>query len=150
MKRRFFQATVVSILLYGCTAWTLSKQMEKQFESNFTRILRAIVKKSWTQHPMIQQLYSHRPLIMKTIKIRRRRYMGHCWRSRDKLISNVLFWTPSLGQAKAGRTAQIYIQQLCVDTGCCPEDMPERMDDWEGWQERVNYIYSDSTTWWWW
>ena len=28
MKRSFFQAVLVSILLYGCTTWTLTKQME--------------------------------------------------------------------------------------------------------------------------
>ena len=30
MKRSFFQAAVVSILLYGCTTWTLTKRMEKK------------------------------------------------------------------------------------------------------------------------
>ncbi len=29
MKRSFFQAAVVSILLYGCTTWTLTKRLEK-------------------------------------------------------------------------------------------------------------------------
>ena len=29
IKRSFFQAVVVSILLYGCTTWTLTKRMEK-------------------------------------------------------------------------------------------------------------------------
>ena len=29
MKRSFFQASVVSILLYGCTTWTLTKRLEK-------------------------------------------------------------------------------------------------------------------------
>ena len=28
MKRSFFQAVVVSILLYGCTTWTLTKRLE--------------------------------------------------------------------------------------------------------------------------
>ena len=28
MKRSFFQAAVMSILLYGCTSWTLTKSME--------------------------------------------------------------------------------------------------------------------------
>ena len=28
MKRSFFQAAVMSILLYGCTTWTLTKRME--------------------------------------------------------------------------------------------------------------------------
>ena len=30
MKRCFFQATVVSILLYGCTTWTLTRRLEKK------------------------------------------------------------------------------------------------------------------------
>ena len=40
--------------------------------------LRAILNKSWKQHPTKQQLYSHQPLITKTIKIRRARQAGHC------------------------------------------------------------------------
>ena len=34
MKRNFFLAAVVSILLYGCTTWTLTKHMEKKLDSN--------------------------------------------------------------------------------------------------------------------
>ena len=30
MKRSFFQAAVVSILLYGCTTWTLTRRMKKK------------------------------------------------------------------------------------------------------------------------
>ena len=39
IKRSFFQTAVVSILLYGCTTWTLTKPTEKKLEANFTRIL---------------------------------------------------------------------------------------------------------------
>ena len=55
---------------------------------------------------------------------RRARHAGHCWRSKDELVSDVLLWTPTYGQAKAGRPARTYIQQLCEDTGCNPEDLP--------------------------
>ena len=41
MKRIFFQAAVASILLYGCTAWTLTKRMEKKLVCNDARMLRA-------------------------------------------------------------------------------------------------------------
>ena len=105
MKRSFFQAAVMSILLYGCTTWTLTKRMEKKLDGNYTRMLRAILNKSWWQHPTKRQLYGHLPPTTKTIKIRRTRHAGHCCRSRDKLISNVLLWTPSHGRAKAGRPA---------------------------------------------
>ena len=51
MKRSFFQAAVVSILLYGCTTWTLTKRLEKKLDSNYRRMLRAILNKSRRQHP---------------------------------------------------------------------------------------------------
>ena len=46
----------------------LIKRMEKKFDSNYTRMLRAILNKSWRQHPTKQQLYGHLPPITKTIK----------------------------------------------------------------------------------
>ena len=146
MKRGFFQAAVVSILLYGCTTWTLTKRLEKTLDGNYTRMLRAKLNKSWRQHPTRHQLYGHLPPITRTIQVRRTRHAGHCWRSRDELISDVLLWTPTYGRAKAGRPAQTYIQH----TGSCPEDQPEAMNDWEMWRERVRDIRAGGTTWWWW
>ena len=150
MKRSFFQAVVVSILLYVCTTWTLTKRLKKKLDSNYTRMLRTILNKSWRQHPTRHLLYSHLPPIMKTIQVRRARHAGHCRRSKDELISDVLLWTPAYGQAKTGRPARTYIQQLCEDTGCSPEDRPKAVNDWEEWQERVRDIRASGTTWWWW
>ena len=113
-------------------------------------MLRAILNKSWRQHPTIHQLYGHLPPITKTIQVRRTRHAGHCWRSRDELIRDVLLWTPTYGRAKAGRPARTYIQQLCEDTGCCPEDLPRAMNDREEWRERVRDIRATSAIWWWW
>ena len=146
MKRSFFQAAVVSILLYGYTTWMLTKQMEKKLDSNFTRMLQAILNKSWRQHPTKQQLYGHLPPITKTIQVRQTRHAGHCWRSRDKLISDVLLWTPSHGRTKAGQPAQTYIHQLCEDTGCNPGDLLEAMNDRERGQERIRDIHADGAT----
>ena len=94
--------------------------MEKKLDGNYTRMLRAILNKSWRQHTTKQQLYGHLPPITKTIKI-------------------------SHGRANAGRPAQTYIQQLFADTGCSPEDLPKAMDDREVWRrererERVRNI----------
>ena len=100
MKRRFFQAAVVSILLYRCTTWTLTKRLEKKLDGNYTRMLRAILNKSWKQHPTRRQLYGHLPPITKTIQARRARHAGHCWRSKDELVSDVHLWTPHMANQK--------------------------------------------------
>ena len=142
MKCSFLQATVVSILLYGCTTWTLTKRLDEKLNGNYTRMLRRILNKCWRQHPARHQLYGHLPSITKTIQVRRTRHAGHCWRSRDELIRDVLLWAPTYGRAKVGRPARTYIQQLCEDTVCTPEDQ---------WRERVRDIGASGTTWrWWW
>ena len=124
IKRSFFHAAVVSILLYGCTTWTLTKWLEKKLDGNYTRTLRAILNKSWRQHPTKHQ----------------------SWRGKHELISDVLLWTPTYGRSKAGRPARTYIQLLCEDTGCGSEDLPEAMNDREKWRERPGDIRASGTT----
>ena len=108
-----------------------NKTSGEEARRNYTRMLRAILNKSWRQHPTSHKLYGHQPPITKTIQVRRTRHAGHCWRIRDELISHVLLWTPTYRRAKAGRPARTYIQQLCEDMGCSQEDLPEAMNDRE-------------------
>ena len=122
----------------GEKAW---QQLYKSAVSNFEQVLEATTHKTASVRPPT----SHQ----KTIKVRRTRHTGHCWRSRDEFISDVFQCTPSHGRAKAGRPARAYIQQLCEDTGCSPEDPPEEMNDWEEWRERIRDICAGGTTRWW-
>ena len=123
--------------------------MEKKLDGSYTRMLQAILNKSGRQHPTKQQLYGHLPPITKTIQVRQTRHEGHCWKSKDELISNVILWTPSHGRAKVGLPARTYIQQLCADTGYGLEDLLGTMDDRDRWRERVREICAGSVTWWW-
>ena len=114
----------------------------KNATSNFEHVLEATSYKA----AAIQPLISHHENYQRQI-----RHAGHCWRSRDELISDLLLWTPSHGRAKAGWPVWTYIHQLSEDTGCIPEDLPEVMNDREEWRERVSDICAGSTTrWWWW
>ena len=118
IKRSFFQATVVSILLYGCTTRFWLNGWRKKLNGNYTRILRLISNKSWRQHPTKQQLYGHLPPITKTIKLRRTRHVGHCWRSRDEFVRDVLLWTPSHERGKAGRPVRYLSQWYLSEMEC--------------------------------
>ena len=93
------------------------------------RMLWTILNKSWKQHPTKQQLYGPLPPISKTIYVWQTRHMGHCWRSKDKLISFVFLWTHSHGCASVGWPERTYLQQLYMDTGCGLEELPRAMDD---------------------
>ena len=107
------------------------RQLHKNVESNIEQVLATT---------------SHETPITKTIQVR---HAGHCWRSKDELVSDILLLTPTYGQTKAGRPARTYIQQLCEDTGCNPEDLPEAMNDREKWREIDKDIRAGGTTWWW-
>ena len=108
-------------------------------------VLRAVVNKSLRQHSTKLQLYGHLPLITKTIQARWTRYAGHCWRSRDELISDVLQWTPHMDEQR--QEVQLGPIYICADAVFSLEDIPEVMDDKEGWWE----IRTDgATSWWWW
>ena len=67
IKHNFFPAEVMPILLYGFITLTLTKHIEKNLDTNCTKMLQAILNKSWKQHPTKQQLYGHQPPILKTI-----------------------------------------------------------------------------------
>ena len=129
MKRSFFQAAVVSTLLYGCSTWTLTKRLEKKLDGNYTRMLRAILNKSKRQHPTKHQLYGHLPPITKTIQVRRTRHAEHCWWSRDKIISDVLLWTPHIWPSKSGKTCSNIHTAAMWGYGMLPW-RPARGDEW--------------------
>ena len=67
---------------------------------------------AWKLYLTKQQLYSYLPSISQTIPVRQTRHSGHCWRSKDKLISNVLLWTSRHGHANDSQLAKIYISSV--------------------------------------
>ena len=152
-QNTFLLSDFFPLLTFYCIIFDLYNwysNMEKKLNSNYTKILPAVLNKSWRQHPTKWQLYGHKPPITKAIKVRWTRHTGHSRRSKDEFISDILLWTPSHEQAKAGWPARTYIQQLCVDTGCSLEYLPGAMDDRDGWQERARKICAGSTSWSWW
>ena len=106
VNRYYLQCWWLLFLLLLLTHIVYVIWLKKKLDGNYTRMLRAILNKSRWQHPTRHQLYDHLPPTTKTIQVRRARHAGHCWRSKDELISDVLLWTPAYGQAKAGRPAR--------------------------------------------
>ena len=132
------------------TIWMLKTFIEKKVDSNCTRILRAVMKNSWKQHPTKQQLYGLLPPLSKPIHVRRTRHAQHCQTSKYELISDIFHWNPSHGRTSVERTARTYQHQLCENIGCSLNDLLKAMDDRDEWQGRVREICHRGTTWWWW
>ena len=80
LKRKFLVATVESILLYGCEAWTLTKTMEKALDGTYTRMLRRVLNVHWSDKMTNVTLYGGLPKLSDKIAARRLRLAGHCQR----------------------------------------------------------------------
>ena len=105
-----------------------------------TAITQECREQSWTSPSGNTNCTATCLLSRKLFKLDEPDMQGTAGEAGTRLISDVLLWTPIHGRAKAGRPARTYIQQLCEDTGCCPEDQPEVMNDKEKWRERVRDI----------
>ena len=103
IKCNFFQAAVVSILLYGCTTWMLMKCIEKKLDRNAQECYKLYWTNPGSKIPRNSSCMATDLTISKTIQIKWKRHKGHCWRSKDELISNILPWTPSHVHASVGQ-----------------------------------------------
>ena len=110
-KRGFLQILAVSMLLYRCTTWTLTKCMKNKIDGHYTWCFEQILETTPNKtavRPVTTHLKNHQ---------RRTRLPVHSRRSKNKLISDLLLWTPRYERASVGRQARTYLQQLCADTG---------------------------------
>ena len=90
IKNSLLTATVESVLLYGSEAWTLTKQLKKQLDGCYTRMLRTALGIHWSQHMTNEDLYGDRPKITDKIRSRRLKFAGHCRRQEDELVSKLV------------------------------------------------------------
>ena len=77
MKRNFFRETVESGLIYGSVSCTLTKALEKILIGNYTRMIRAILNRSWKDHPNNKDIYGNIPEMCTSISQQRLRLSGH-------------------------------------------------------------------------
>ena len=128
-----FRATVELTLVYGIFAWSLPKSLESKLDGTYNWMLRAVLNISWRQHPTKLQLHGPFPDISTILR---------------ELAIDLLLWSPNHGTRWVGRPAITYIDQLCRDAGCLPNDLPALLQDRDGRSDRLMNA-SASSTWWW-
>ena len=131
IKQDFFEAVVVSVLLYECTTWMLTKRMEKKLDGNYSQRLRAFLYKYQKQHST-KELYDQLPPKSQTIQVRQTKHAGHYWWSKYVHINDVHLWNPTHGHTTVGWLAKTYIKQLWADTRCSLPELSGVRDDMDG------------------
>jgi hypothetical protein len=114
LKIRLFNAACISILLYGCESWVLSKQQAKVLDVFVRRCYRTILGiKQSEAHMTNIQLYNEagtRP-ISETIRERQLRFTGHCLRMDSAEPANAFALYPNNAATPEGREGP-YVKQI--------------------------------------
>ena len=83
LRKRFIKAYVWSTLMYGCEAWTITKEMERKIEATELWLYRRMLKISWTErvsNEIVLQRAGARREMVKKIRQRQLRFLGHVMR----------------------------------------------------------------------
>ena len=143
LKVGFFRATVESVLLYGAECWTMTGNMRERLDGTYTKMLRVVQGVSWKEHKTNKELYGNLPKVTEALKIRRLRFIGHSWRRKDEVISEILLWEPKHGTRKRGRPTTTYVDQLRNDTGLSIAEL-KNMGNRKEWMKLVNGVRASS------
>ena len=139
----YFQTMALLVVLFGCTAWMLTKHMEKKLDRNYTT--------PGSNTPTKQLLFGYLRSLSQIIQVRRTRHAGRFWRSKEELISNV-GWTPINGRTSVGWPARTYFSFVwtldIVRKNCRERYMieSERASERERERERERHTHRDRQT----
>ena len=139
LKKKFFVATVESILLYGCEAWTLTKPMVTALDGTYTRMLRKALNIHWSDRVTNVTLYGKLPKVSDKIAARRLRLAGHCQRHPELGAQRLILWEPTHGHRGRGKPRLTYVDQLKRDTGATSTgELAAMMNDRMVWRATVD------------
>ena len=116
----------------------MTGKRRNRLDDTYTRMLRAFLGVSWKEHKTNKELYDNLPKITDTLMIRRLRFIGHCCRKKDEVISELLLWEPKHRARKRGRPA--YVDQLRNYTGLSIAELKSIMGNRKEWMKLVNRV----------
>ena len=127
-----------SVLLYSCTTLTQTKHLEKKLDGNYTRMVCAVLNKSWKQ-----QLYSHLLIISQTIQVKLARHSGHCWGRKINSLATFSYELLHLDNQQK-LTFISSVQTL----GYHLDNLPNVMTSRDRLKKRVKGIWAVNIPWW--
>ena len=104
-KLRIFNSNIISILIYACECWKVTREIENRLNSFENKCLRKILQIKWNEFKTSQEVRetSGQPLISDVIRRRRWKYIGHvCRRDNSRITKQALNWEAE-GKRKRGR-----------------------------------------------
>ena len=105
----------------------MKKEFQDRLDGTYTRLLMRVQNISWREHKTKEQIYGDIPPISTTVAQRRVRFAGNCFRAKDQVIPDVLYWR--LPCPNRGPRPLNYIDVIGRDTKSGIVDLPNMMRD---------------------
>ncbi|GFO02680.1 RNA-directed DNA polymerase from mobile element jockey [Plakobranchus ocellatus] len=97
-RKRALQCYIEPVLMYGCEAWTISKQIQNKLQATEMWFLRRILWIPWTakktKEGVLNEANKRRSLV-RTIRKRQATFLGHVMRrgrQREKIMDGLATW----------------------------------------------------------
>ena len=123
------------------TQWScnmkLTQSLDKKLDRAYTKMLRVVKNVTWSQCMTNEVLYAGLPRISTTTRKRCHRFSGHCWRSKNEDVSDLVLWEPKHGKRSVGRRAHTFVDLLEADTGVPRGCLLAVMDGRVGWRKKA-------------
>ena len=84
---------------------------------------------TWQKLITNEVLHAGIPRILTTIRERCSRFSGHCWRSINEVVSDLVLWELEHGKRSVRGQARTFVDLLEADTGVPRNCLPVAMDD---------------------
>ena len=142
LKRKLCDSLILSLLLYGCETWTLTRRREESINSFATSCYRIILNNRRfdraTNQTVLQQM--NRSPLVQAVRIRQLRTLGHRNRATQLPISRYALYTPERGRnTRARPRLNLRHPQLPPQHRCHHRnpigDLLEITVEWEDWYD---------------
>ena len=150
LKFKLYQSNVLSVLLYGCETWRLTREDLARLEVFHMSCCRRILKVYWWTKTSNDEVFrrSKQRAIIEMIEVRRWRYLGHSLRRKDSIPNTSLSWAPE-GSRRRGRpketwrrTALKQLQGFNIKSWAEAGEIAKDRDRWRDYEKMILTQYS--------
>ena len=117
LKRKVFKATIETVLLYGADTWSLTEAQLRSLDGTYTCLLRKALNVHFSSHTTNKELYG--PLTPPSVLLTKRRLTlaGHCFRSTDQPVRDLVLFQPSGSYHPGGHSRMTFLKRVMRDAG---------------------------------
>ena len=138
-KYKLYRSLVVSILLYGCEAWTLHADTERRIQAFEYKCWRRLLKISYREHKtndfvknMVESFVGPQEPLLATVKYRKMKWFAHVTRH-DSLCKTILQGTVEGGRRR-GRPRKSWTDNIKTWTGLAAPELLAVAADRPAWR----------------